>query len=191
MKEFLLFFPNQWIRSCVAFDSSSGLINWVVEGRPILLSEKLKSPLNFPKNLGGKLIMGALSFGGKWKSVSSNLTNLNIFSSALPIEKMKNMTGGNNCVEKGDYLAWEDMEWLLHGKANLDTVTALEEPCDGEPLVNLYNANFPGMDSCKHHCENSGSRAPSVVAFGDWINLQSFLNAKVNIMMKDCKFGFR
>ena len=58
-------FPNQWIRSCVAFDSSSGLINWVVEGRPILLSEKLKGSLNFPKTLGGKLIMGAMSYGGK------------------------------------------------------------------------------------------------------------------------------
>ena len=72
---------------------------------------------------------------------------MNIFSSALSIERMKRMTGGESCVEEGDYLAWEDMEWILHGQARKETVDT-EEPCKGEPYVDLYYTRFPGWDAC-------------------------------------------
>ena len=130
-------FPNQWIRSCFAVNSVSGSISWVVEGVSILSmeSEKLKSSLKLPRNLSGKLILGSMSYGGKWYSVSNKVTNLNIFSSSLSLEELKNMTKDHNCAKKGDYLAWEDMEWILHGSARLETVNT-EELCEGAPLAN-------------------------------------------------------
>ena len=46
-----------------------------------------------------------------------------------------------------------------------------------EPLQGQFPRN--GILHAPLHCENSGSRALSVVAFDDWINLQSFLKAKI------------
>ena len=88
-------FSNHWYRSCVAINSSSQSIDWVVEGSHVLKSQKVREPLGLPQSL----ILGALWYGGKWKPVSNKVTNLNIFSSALSIERMKRMTGDTNCVE--------------------------------------------------------------------------------------------
>ena len=91
------------------------------------------------------------------------------------------MTGGERCVEEGDYLAWADMEWILHGQARLETVDT-EEPCKGEPYVDLYYTRFPGWVACMHHCENLGTRAPSVTSPQDWSTLQHSL--KMNLYDK-------
>ena len=56
------------------------------------------------------------------------MTNLNIFSTAHSVEVMRENTQGGNCIEDGDYLAWNDMTWTLHGQAGFETVDA-EEPC--------------------------------------------------------------
>ena len=138
----------------MAVNTTSGSIDWVVVGATVLAmkSEDLIDSDRLPKSLEKKLILGAMSYGGKWFAVSNKVTNLNIYSSSLSIEKMASMTRGGSCVEKGDYLAWGDMEWIMHGQAKLETVE-LEEPCEGEPLVNLYYTAFPeGLGSCLHHC---------------------------------------
>ena len=94
------FFPNQWIRSCMAVDTTSGLIHWVVDGTLILtrISEEVKSSKKHPKDLSKRLILGARSIGGVWLAPSHQVTNLNIFSSALSMEKMKRMTEAGGCV---------------------------------------------------------------------------------------------
>ena len=92
---------------------------------------------------------------------------------------MERMTRGGSCVEEGDYLAWGDMEWILHGQAKIET-TEKEKTCKGKPLVDLYYTPFPaGMDSCMHHCQNIGSKAPSVNTYEDWTKLQTFLKKKL------------
>ena len=128
-------FPNHWTRSCLAINSATGSLDWVAEGTSIvsMKSEKLKDTLKIPKRLNGALILGALSYGSKWYSVSGKVTQMNIFSSYLSVEEMKSMTNNDKCAKKGDYLAWEDMEWVLHGKAKLETVD-ISEPCEGAPL---------------------------------------------------------
>ena len=172
-------FTNRWIRSCLAFNSTSGSVTWMVEGVLIMSmeSEKLKESSKLPKNLSRKLILGAKSYAGKWYSASNKVTNLNIFSSFLSVAEMKSMTQGKNCAEKGDYLAWENMEWVLHGKARRETVNT-NEPCVGAPVANLFHASFPGWDSCMHLCENMGTRTPSVTSLEDWIHLKTFLREK-------------
>ena len=83
---------------------------------------------------------------------------------------MKNMTNAGVCIEDGDYLAWKDMEWILHGQAKLETVK-MEETCEGEPLVNLYNAKFGEMDSCMNLCKNLGTNPPSLDTRERWTRL--------------------
>ena len=50
-------FPNQWIRSCLAVNTTSGLIQWVVEGTLILTtrSEEVKTSKSRPRDLSRKL----------------------------------------------------------------------------------------------------------------------------------------
>ena len=166
-------FPNQWTKSCMAVNTSSGLIHWVVEGTLIMTttSEEVKNSKNKPKDLSNKVVLGARSYGGIWFQPSQKVTNLNIYSSSLSIERMKSMTKEESCVEAGDYLAWEDMEWILHGQATIESMDK-EEPCKGEPYVDLYYTRFPGWDTCMHHCQNLGTRVPSVNTFQDWDTLQ-------------------
>ena len=166
-------FPNQWTRSCMAINATSGLIHWVVEGTLVMntTSEEVKKTKSRPKDLSKKLVLGARSYAGVWRAKSDKVTNLNIFSYTLPIEKMKSMTEGENCIEQGDYLAWGDMAWSLHGLARIETVDE-KEPCKGDPYVKLFYTKFPGMDVCMHHCENLGTRVPSVATFPDWMKLK-------------------
>ena len=107
------------------------------------------------------------------------MTNRDIFSSALSTEKMKTLTSGGCCVEEGDYLAWGDMEWILHGQARKETIEK-EETCEEKPLFDLYYTPFPaGMDSCMHHCQNLGTRTPSVATFEEWTKLQTFVSSAI------------
>ena len=115
-------FPNRWTRSCMAVNSTSGSIHWVVEGTLVLntISEEVKSSKSRPKDFSRKLVWGAWPYSGVWRTPSGKVTNLNVFSSPLAIEKMKSMTRGEGFVEEGDYLAWRDMEWILHGQARME-----------------------------------------------------------------------
>ena len=173
-------FPNQWIRSCTAVNTTSGQIHWVVEGTLVqtLRSEELANSKRRPMDLSKKIVLGAKSYARIWYALSQKVTNLNIFSTPLTIEKMKSMTGEESCVEEGDYLAWADMEWILHGQAKMETVDQ-EEPCKGEPYVNLFYTQFPSMEACMHHCENLGTRVPSVNTFQDWATLQHSLKMEL------------
>ena len=174
-------FPNKWTKSCMAVNTTSGLIHWVVEGALIMTttSEEVRKSKSRPTDLSKKLLLGARPYAGIWKTTSSMVTNLNIFSSPLSIEKMKSMTGGGICVEEGDYLAWGAMEWILHGQARMETVPE-EEPCKGDPYFNLYNTPFPGMSACMHHCQNLGTRVPSVTSFQDWSTLQHSMKTELS-----------
>ena len=91
---------------------------------------------------------------------------------------MRQNTKRDKCIADGDYLAWKEMEWTLHGHAVLETIDA-EEPCIGEPLVDVYDASddsngIQSMESCMQLCENLGTRAPSVTTVEEWTTLQSF-----------------
>ena len=170
-------FPHQWVKSCTAINTTSGLIQFVLDGVSVLTVNPEEIQGSSP-TLTGNLILGALNFGGHWYSVSNKVTNLNIFSTFLSEERMKNITGDGDCLHSGDYLSWDEMDWTLQGNAVVETVEE-EEPCKGEPLFDLYYTPFPSMDSCMHHCQNLGSRVPSVVTLEDWIVLRDFLKREL------------
>ena len=131
-------FPNQWTKSCMAVNTTSGLIHWVVEGSLVLTmtSVDLKNAKSRPKDMSKKIVLGARSYGGSWFTSALKVTNLNLYSSPLPIKRMEIMTRGGSCFEEGDYLAWEDMEWILHGHARKETTEPL-----GWPLLHPVSWN--------------------------------------------------
>ena len=169
-------FPNQWTKSCMATNTTSGIITWVVEGVLIMNKtfEDLRNSTNRLRDLSRKLVLGAGSFAGTWRASSSKVTNLNVFSSALSTEKMRKMTEGGICAEKGDYLAWEDMEWILHGQATIETVDQATT-YKRKSYANLYYTNFKDWEACMIHCKKLGSRVPSVTTLNNWLKLQKSL----------------
>ena len=173
-------FPNQWIRSCIAVNTTSGVIHWVVEGALVMARQfvEMKNPKTRPRDLSRKLVLGARLYGGSWFASSQKVTDLDIYSSPLSIERMESMTRDESCADEGDYLAWREMEWIVHGQARKE-VTEREETCEEKPLVDFFFAPFPGMDSCMHHCKNLGTRVPSVATLEAWTKLQSFLKKKL------------
>ena len=173
-------FANQWLKSCLAINTTSGWLGWVVEGTLVIAtsSEEVRGHGKMPTNLTQNLILGAHNYAGKWYAFSNKVTNLNIFSSVMAVDKMKSMTKGGKCVEEGDYLAWRDMEWTLHGEAVVEIVEK-EIPCKGDPFANLYNTPYPRMEYCMQHCENLGSRAPSVTTLDKWNILKNFLKKEL------------
>ena len=110
--------------------------------------------------------------------MSNKVSNMNIFSGELSLEMMQKQTEEGFCVEEGDYLAWPDMKWELHGEATVETVEK-EMVCKGEPSSNLFYAQFSKRDSCLHFCENLGSRVPSVATIEDWKEVEHFLKAEL------------
>ena len=170
-------FAYQWVRSCMAVNSESGLLQWVVDGIlienatvPHLRETKIK-----PTDLTGKIVLGAWQQSGskKWTSrISNQVTNLNIFSTAITVGEMQQHTMGGKCTPDGDYLAWKDMQWNLRGQAVIETVDE-KEPCMGHPFLNIYPNQYHSMESCSHFCQNLGSRSPPLVTLQQWTNLQA------------------
>ena len=168
-------FPHQWVRGCMAVNTKSGLLQWVVEG--ILVENKtvdeVTNPTNIPTDLTGKIVLGTYQYV-TWRAISNKVTNLNIFSTALTVDQMKESTKGGSCVAEGDYLAWRDMHWNLKGHAVIETVN-VEEPCMQNPSINLYPAGFSKMEECMQFCEKMESRSPPVTTLKEWTTVQSFL----------------
>ena len=171
-------FSYQWIRSCLAINSTSGHIDWVANGNLVLTGTFGRAKL--PESLAGKLILGVDAYkdSTQWYALSNKVANLNIFSTLMSRKVMESMTRGGSCTQEGDYLAWKDMEWNLHGHSKLETVE-ITETCEGEPWANLYFASFLKLDSCMHHCSNLGTRSPPVTTFEEWDSLQRFLITKL------------
>ena len=180
-----LVFPHQWVRSCLAVSSQTGHLQWVIDGSVVenTTIDVLKEMANImPKNLTGKLLLGAFKSPSGWFSRGNKVTGLNIFSSTLPAETMVRLTqksSSNHCNEKGSYLDWAKMHWSLHGKAKSLTLPVME-PCEEDSLIRIYSARFTKMTDCMHHCQKLGGRAPTIVNMTDLRNLQLFTNKKLN-----------
>ena len=71
-------FPNVWTKSCIAVNTTSGLITWVIDGALVLANKfaEVKNPNHRPTNLSKKLLLGARSYGGSWFALSQKVTNL-------------------------------------------------------------------------------------------------------------------
>ena len=157
-------FSHKWVKGCVAFNQNLSLIQWVVDGTLVQNKNYSKlDSLGIPTNLTENLLVG----GG----ANGKVTNVNVFSTAHTVAVMEQNTQAGTCIEGGDYLAWNDMQWILNDGAVTETFDA-EETCIGEPPVDIYNA-YRSQLSCVQFCEHLGSRAPSFVNMEEWNALQN------------------
>ena len=129
---------------------------------------------NLPKNLTGKLLLGAAKHANGWFSVGNKMTELNIFSSILPVEKMLTMTQKNSkhCNAKGSYLDWDNIHWTLHGQAKLTTVPVMQ-PCEEQSFLRIYFTKFRKMIDCMQHCQKLGGRVAKIVNETEWKTFSS------------------
>ena len=121
-----------------------------------------------------KLILGSHYYTpyANWYASSNKVAKLDIFSSALGVEKMIKFTRGEGCGDNGDYLSWDEMKWNLHGEAIIEHFEA-DETCI-VPSLNYYAAGFE-WKSCMHFCENlGGGRVPPVSSLLQWERVRSF-----------------
>ena len=174
-------FAYQWVSSCMAVNSETGLLQWVVDGTLVenVIVDQVKDRKNMPTDISGKIVLGAWQWSGskKWQARTTNqVSKLNIFSTALTISDMQEITLGRNCSREGDYLAWKDMKWDLKGEASIDLVNEIEV-CGEQHTLNIYPAPFTSMQSCMRLCQNLGSKSPSLVTKDKWSDLQSALDA--------------
>ena len=174
-------FPEQWLSTCLAVNTESGLLQWVVDTQLVanvtIEAIRQNSP-EHPADLSGKLLLGVQNQGpGVWTTYSNKVTLLNIFSYTASIKEMQKMTvkGKEMCSSQGDYLSWEDMQWTLKGHATKET-WASETICGVKPSVNIMSSiDFAGIEGCANHCDKLNSRMPSIVTFEEWETLKTFL----------------
>ena len=172
----VLFYPLQWTRVCFALSantiSKNSTVTMVADGQKWIEESWLVT--NKPDNL--TLVLGVLGVTSKSSERPGRTTDLNIFSSALPVEEMILQTspGAQECGLGGDYLNWENSFvenlWNLSSEARwMDLDGDLENPCAAKSTLNL----FPMNESIKHwdcmdHCKKLGGHPPSVKTKRDW-----------------------
>ena len=174
-------FPDQWVSTCLAVNTESGLLQWVVDTKLIAnvtLEAIRQNAPQHPADLSRRLLLGVENMGpGKWTTFSNKVTLLNIYSSTMSIEEMQKMTfeGKERCSSRGDYLSWEETKWTLKGDATKETWETADI-CMAKPNVNILpSMDFAGIEGCANHCDKLNSRMPSVVTFEKWENLKTIL----------------
>ena len=77
-------FPEQWLSTCLAVNTESGLLQWVVDSELIAnvtIKALRQNAPEHPADLSRRLLLGVRNLGpGVWTSYSHKVTLLNILS---------------------------------------------------------------------------------------------------------------
>ena len=143
-----------WLHSCMAVDSTLNHFTIVVNGQTL---DRRAFPIpegeQAPINLTEKLLVFKIYNGGIWYQSKNKVANLNIFSKQMTLPEMKSRTSGNDCGKAdGDYLSWENAEWVLQGTASLGEVS-VEDLCRKEQRIQVFTIPTLGLNQCKNLCE--------------------------------------
>lgn len=163
-------FPHTWVRSCVSMDVES-TVRLVVDGH--LLEERRLGEAAAERPHNTSIVLGwATEKNNPPVEYTGRRSNLNIFSSALSLEKMVMVTraGREECEEPGDYLSWEKAEWTLHSKAKILELERFEGPCREESRVQVFPfKDWHWQHQCMDHCQKLGSgKSPPVGTLQEW-----------------------
>ena len=124
--------PHSWYHVCMGLDTVSGLLRIVVNGIKVVDEEKeyfRNTSAWKPQSLAGKILVFKGYATSFWTQYRGKFSNMNIFSSMLPLEAMMLRTSGyGDCTGPGDYLGWADMEWSVSGDV-ASGVVVKEELC--------------------------------------------------------------
>ena len=165
-----LLFPLRWTRVCLALDSGAGKVSLVVDGE-LLGEEEYNAAEDPDKPTDLFLVSGYYRNVDYIKEYTGRVTDLNIFSSALPIDRMVAITspGEAECGAAGDLLRWDEIGWTFHSTARMIDVEKQKGPCRRESKINVFGADFKTHESCMQHCEKLGSgRSPPVLTAEQW-----------------------
>ena len=151
----------KWIHTCYSIDLVKDNVTLVINGHEIS-----KGKVNLetkPKFFNMTLENTRLSI---------SVTKLNLFSSALPVDSMRDITNAESpeCGRSGDFLTWERAleTWVLTGKAERLNLLG---PCQRESSLTIFALGFPSATACMEHCKKLGSRSPPVRTLQEWQNL--------------------
>ena len=142
-----------WVHSCVAIDSTLNHLTVVVNGKKLEdKSFPIPSGAEPPTDLTEKLLIFK-AFVGFWYQSKNKVANVNIFSRQMKLSAMVSRTAGDDCGKAdGDYLSWENAEWVLQGTASLGEVS-VEDLCRKEQRIQVFTIPTLGLNQCKNLCE--------------------------------------
>ena len=164
-----VYFPLRWMRSCTSLDVAAGKVKFVLNGK--LLGEYDYNPEEDTRR-PSKLFLFTGYDAINYQEDVGHVTNINIFSSALAVERMEAATlaGGAECGAPGDYVNWEEeQDWSLRSAAKWIELEEWQGPCQRESAFNVFTAEFKTFQGCMHHCQKIGKgRSPPVGTLKDW-----------------------
>ena len=180
--------PSQWIHSCMAITKSSSQLQilWIVDGITVA-NRTIETAGRGPTTLKGKIIVGAVYDYWKnyesflWTSARFYLTNLNLYSSYLPLEKMQRLTkeGKRTCQDVGDIVAWGEAAWKTHGAVEIKSGHK-NKICVARDSMILFREQFKTLDQCMQHCDQKvGGRVKSVATREKLDEVYNFLSDKI------------
>ena len=170
-----IFFPLQWTRVCLSLDAVEGKVSLVVDGQ-LLGEEEYKKEEDNKRPDNFILLLGYDPYGYE---ETGKVTELNMFNSSLPLERMRDITSTirDECEVDGDLVSWEEAEWTLHSQAKVIEVDReWEGPCRREPQIQVFAAEFDYHTGCMEHCQKIATgRSPAVTTEEEWMDLMQEL----------------
>ena len=150
----------QWTRVCLSLDSHNSKVILVVDGEQ--LGEQNMTISKKPNDLNIEV--------GRWGGDDSSqdqpgmVTDLNVFSSVVPVEDMISYTkaGDKRCGSQGDFLSWDHTlkppMWKLNSGARIfDLVKKHGRPCWRQPSIQVFRFMEPHWQhECMDHCRKLG-----------------------------------
>ena len=130
------------------------------------------------------------------KNLTGSMAQVNMFSPALSVESMMNLTfaEGEGCGgTEGNILNWKDFtsntsemegqqkgaSWTFHGKANNKTILQKNGPCESQSKVIVFTSEYTSSFACMEHCQKLGVRSPSVRTQDELKRFQTELQAVI------------
>ena len=170
-------FALQWIMFCFSLDSLSGRVKLTLDTK--LVVDEIHEDFVSTNWSSFPII---LRLGMDYdKENSRRVSNLNMFSSALPVQRMQGLTkaGGAECGAPGDFLQWEEANLTLNGNSTQHRVDPREGPCWVRSKVHVYFGDWT-QPKCMEHCKKLGGISPPVGTLLQWQNLKKELTAITN-----------
>ena len=171
-------FPLQWIMFCLSLDSLTGRIRMTLDAQ--LIFDEIQEDF-----VGLDWGPWPITFqlGPVNNEVDSRkISNLNVFSSALPVERMQALTeaGADECGSPGDFLRWDEVSLTLNDTAQLLKVDPREGPCWKKSQLHLYSGEL-NQQECMQLCQKVGDgNSPPVGTLHQWQTFIEELEAITN-----------
>ena len=182
-------FPLQWVTFCLSMDLVSGTLRLTLDSQ--LAVDEAHEDFVFA-NTSSMPISFHLGATNDKKS-SRRVSNLNMFSYALSLEKMKRITkaGTSECGAPGDLLSWEQINLTFSGTSNQLQVDPREGPCFARRSPLLVSSGEFSQPECMKHCRKLRTISPPVQTLLQWQNLKKELSAfQEQAVYKDTDTGY-